>query len=448
MVALETNLTPLSHRIFQRPGYKYLGEKRNLTMIDAIIQDAYSAALISVAIVTLFAVGEFLHRVVAVRVELTRKFTHVGAGVIVLSFPWTISSPWTVLVLSVSFGGLLAIGKVTGLLSSVHNVERRTSGAYYYPVAVLGTFWLSKGDPLLFCVPIAVMALADTAAALVGQRVGQFHYRVFDNSRSVEGSMGFFAFALAVCLAGLALSGTAEWPAMLIVALVAAIMATATEAISVRGSDNLFIPYTCFLVLDRTVRIGLQDLSGWLEGMMLALLILVGSYRIAALTPAGGVTVFVVVTLAWALGGLAWMLPLLALYLLYIFTAPREGAILADLNEVFPTTVGSMIVVLAFGHFGDASLFVPYLATLTASGAIALGRMARMRGWPLIPLGVSGAMTPLIPVIAYEHSVPFTTIALATGAGCAAFAGLRRSDFAGRRMLAALLAGAVAWAAA
>lgn len=419
-----------------------------MTILNAIIADAVSAAAISVAIVALFAVGECLHRLMKVRVEFTRKLTHVGAGMIVLSFPWTLSSPWTVFVLSLSFGGLLSIGKVTGLLSSVHNVERKTSGAFYYPVAVLGTFWLSGGDPLLFCVPIAVMALADTAAALVGQSVGQFHYRVFDNKRSVEGSMGFFAFALAICLAGLAFNGSPGWPAMLIVALVAAIMATATEAISVRGSDNLFIPYTVFLVLDRTIRIGLRDLSGWLEGMMLALLILVASYRIAALTPAGGVTVFVVVTLAWALGGLAWMLPLGALFLLYILTAPREGDIRADLDQVFPTTVGSMIVVLAFGHFGDPDLFVPYLATLTASGAIALGRMARLRGWPVIPLALSGGMTPLIPVIAYEDTVPFSTIALATLAGCAVFASLRRSDFSGRRMLSALLAGAIAWAAA
>ena len=157
---------------------------------------------------------------------------------------------------------------------------------------------------------------------------------------------------------------------------------------------------------------------------------------------------FVAVTLAWALGGLAWMLPLGALYLLYIFTAPREGQFRADLDDVFPTIVGSMIVVLAFGHFGDPNLFVPYLATLTASGAIALGRLATLREWPLIPLALSGAMTPLIPVIAYEHSVPFSTLALATAAGCASFAALRRSDFSGRRMLSALLAGAIAWAAA
>ncbi len=417
-------------------------------IFEAILEDALGASLMSVAIVSLFVIGEVMHRMWGYRVEITRKFTHVGAGLIVLSFPWTIQSPWTVALLSVAFSGLLIGGKYTGLLSSVHGVKRRTGGAYYYPVAVLGTFWLAKGDPLLFCIPIAVMALADTAAALVGQRVGATEYQVYDNHRTVEGSVVFFGLALAICLLGLALAGVPGWPSMLLVALVAAIMATATEAISVRGADNLFIPYTCFLVLDRTLRLGLNDLTGWLEGLLLGLLTLVCSYRIAALTPAGGITVLVVVTLAWALGGWIWFVPLLAFYLLYIATTPREGQIRADLDEVFPTVVGSMIVVLTFGHFGDPGLFVPYLATLSASGAIALSRMAMVRKWPIIPLAVSGAMMPLLPVLIYQPNVPFLALGIATIVGGICFAALARSPSAGRRMIASLMAGAVAWAIA
>ena len=387
-----------------------------------------------------------MHRTRGVRVEVTRKFTHVGAGLIVMTFPWVLNSPWSVCLLSISFAGLLVVGKTTGLLSSVHGVERRTSGAYYYPLAVLGTFWLSKGDPLLFCVPIAVMALADTAAALVGQKVAGTEYQVYDNHRTVEGSLVFFALAMGICLTGLALAGLPGWPAMLLVALVAAIMATATEAISVRGADNLFIPYTCFLVLDRTIRLGLQDLSGWIEGLLLGVCITVSSYRLAALTPAGGITVLVVVTLAWALGGWTWFLPLLAFYCLYIATTPREGHIRADLDEVFPTIVGSMIVVLIFGHFGDPGLFIPYLATLAASGAIALSRMALVRGWPVVPMAISGAMTPILPVFAYEIEVPILAISLAAIVGCACFAILARTPIAGRRLISALMSGAVAWA--
>ncbi len=417
-------------------------------MWTEIVADAPAAAGISAAILLLFGAAEVIGRTTDVPTEYTRKLTHVGAGVVVISFPWLITSPWTVGILAIAFLGILVIGRATGQLSSVHGVERKTSGAYYYPFAVLGTFWLAKGDPLLYCVPIAVMALADTVAALVGKRRGAIHYKVFDNSRTLEGSLCFFGMALVLIVAGLTAAGVPGWPAMLIVALVAAIMSTATEAISVRGADNLFIPYACFLVLDRTLRLGLRDLSGWVEGMFIGVVVVAVTYRRASLTPAGSVTLFVVLTLSWALGGWAWTMPLGALFFLYLATAPEESRLVrADLDEVFPTTVGSMIIVLAFGHFEDPVLFVPFLATVAASGAIALSRMATVRSWPQVPLALSGALVPVLPVLAYEPSTPVIPVVLAAGVGCAAFAALARTSLSGRRLLASLLAGAVAWAA-
>ena len=413
---------------------------------NEILADLPSAAAISVAILLLFGLAELIGRKTPAPVELTRKLTHVGAGAIVMGFPWFIDSPWTVAILATAFFGLLVAGRVSGQLRSVHGVERKTSGAYYYPFAVLGTFWLAKGDPLLFCVPIAVMALADTVAALVGKSSGNVHYRVMDNSRTLEGSLCFFAMAMAVIVGGMALAGKPGWPELLIVALVAAIMSTATEAISVRGADNLFIPYACFLVLDRTLRIGLSDLSGWVEGMLIGILTVALTYRRASLTPSGSVTVFVVLTLSWALGGWLWSLPLAALFFLYLATAPDPTkGIRADLVEVFPTTVGSMIIVLAFGHFDDPVLFVPFLATVAASGAITLSRMAIVRGWPQVPLALSGGLAPVIPVLAYEPTTPVIPVILAASVGCLAFALLARTPLAGRRLVASLLAGAVAW---
>ena len=418
-------------------------------MWNEILADAPAAAGVAVSILGLFGLAELIRRTTQAPVELTRKLTHVGAGVIVMSFPWLIDSRWTVAVLAAAFLGLLMLGRVTGQLSSVHGVERRTSGAYFYPVAVFGTYWLSQGDPLRFCVPIAVMALADTVAAWVGKSRGSVHYRVMDNSRSLEGSLCFFGMAMLIIVAGLGLAGEPGWPAMLIVAMVAAIMCTATEAISVRGADNLFIPYACFLVLDRTLRLGLNDLSGWVEGMLIGTLTVALTYRRASLTPAGSITLFVVLTLSWALGGWIWTLPLGALFFLYLATVPEPTrGIRADLEEVFPTTVGAMLIVLAFGHFDDPVLFVPYLATVAASGAITLSRMATVRRWPKVPLALSGALVPILPVLATQPSTPLFPVLLAAGAGCLAFACLARTSLSGRRLLASLLAGAVAWAAA
>ena len=413
----------------------------------AFLTDQLGTAVVAVSIVTLFATGEVLRRVFLVETEYTRKLSHMGAGFIVLAFPWLLEHTLTVAVLALAFFILLLAGKLTGLLESVHGVERRTSGAYYYPLAVLGIFWLSQGDPLLYCPPIAVLAISDTGAAIIGKRLGRRTFQVMDGARSVEGSLTFFGLTFTIVLAALAIAGRPGWPEMLLVTLVVAIMATATEAISVRGADNLFIPYACFLILERSLRMGLVELSGWFEGMLVSLALLVLTWHRNGLTEAASVTVFIVGTLAWSLGGWTWALPLAALFGLFIAAIPKTDIRKTDMTEVFPATMGSMIVVLAYGHFEEPTLFVAYLATLATGGAIAMQGMAQGRGWPQLPLGLSGAMAPTLPVILIEPNIPLRDIGIAGAAGVLAFALLSHTTFVGRRLLASLLAGALAWAA-
>jgi dolichol kinase len=422
------------------------------SIIQAFIADWRGALFVALSIVVLFVSGEVLRRSFSVETEYTRKLSHVGAGLIVILFPWLLSDIWTVIVLSIAFAVILFVGKMSGQLDSVHSVERRTSGAYYYPLAVLGLFWLSEGDPLLYCPPIAVLAISDTGAAIVGKRSGKRKYRVMDGARSVEGSLTFFALTFAIMVFSLALAGRPGWPEMLLVTLVVSIMATATEAVSVRGIDNLFIPYCCFLILERTLRLGLSDLSNWFEGMIITLAVVVATWERSGLTEAGGLLIFVIGTLTWSLGGLLWALPLIAFYAFFIAVIPEENpektygfAQDTDLTDVFPATSGALVVILAFGHFQDPTLYVPYLTTLSAGGAMAMGLMAKVRNWPPIPLILSGAVVPILPVTALDPSVPVLGISVIGASSLLTFFLLSRTPFIGRRMLSTLFSGCLAW---
>ena len=336
---------------------------------------------ISVAILALFGAGEAVHRIWRVPTEYTRKLAHVGGGAVVMTLPWTLSSHWTVLLLCLAFFGILVGGRVTGLLGSVHGVERTTGGAYFYPFAVYGSWLLSRGDALLFCVPMAVMAIADTGAAIVGKHAGETRYRVMDGMRSLEGSLTFFSLAFAIFLAGLAMDGRGGWPGVLLVALIGAVVTTCVEAISVRGADNLFIPYGGFLVLDRMLRLGLAEMGAWIEGMIVALAAVVLTWRFARMSPAGGLASFLFATLAWALGGPAWFGPLGALAVLLVLA--RDPGQALELEDVFPSLVGSVLVVLAFAHSGagEAAMgwYLPFLVTAAANGAIGMAVVGRGR---------------------------------------------------------------------
>lgn len=411
--------------------------------LEGLQADLPGALFISTSILVLFATAEAIKRHRDTPTEWTRKLTHVGGGVIVFGVPWLLSSAWTVALLSLAFAGILIGGRLTGWLSSVHDVERRTSGAYYYPFAVLGLYLLADGDPLLYCVPLAVMAVADTGAALVGKHRGQVRYRVLDGDRSLEGSFTFFGLAFVLVLAGLAIAGRPGWPAMLLVTLVVATLTTAVEAVSVRGSDNLLIPYLGWLALDRTVSLGLDGLAPWIEGMLVTLVLLLITARRADFTVAGSVTLFLLGSLAWAVGSSTWWLPSAAVYLLFLVA--RLPRVDTDLDDVFATGSGPLAVVLAFAHTGDPGLYAPYLVTNATTAAILMAFVARSRRWPVVPAAVVGALVPTVPDLLQGHGPPIAGTVLGGLVGLLIFAAIQRAPFPGRRLVASLLTGLGAW---
>ncbi|NJK62279.1 MAG: hypothetical protein HC921_05955 [Synechococcaceae cyanobacterium SM2_3_1] len=132
--------------------------------------------------------------------ELTRKLLHVGMGMVILSFPWVFTSPWPVFLLAglstLAMAGMRLLKFLReGVGSVLTGVNRIGWGEVYYPLAVGILFWWTEGDPLLFSIPILILSLADTVAALVGVRYGQLTYSSCDSHKSVEGSVGFLIVA-------------------------------------------------------------------------------------------------------------------------------------------------------------------------------------------------------------------------------------------------------------
>lgn len=412
------------------------------TLRDHLLEDAVAIGVVAVAVLVLFGGAEIASRLLRLPTEWTRKATHLGGGAVVMSFPWLLRHDVSVVVLALAFAGVLVGGRITGLLGSIHNVERRTGGAYYYPFAVLGAWILSGGDALLFCVPLAIMAIADTGAALVGQAAGQTTFVVMDGKRSVEGSVTFFGLAFAIALVGCALAGRPGWPDVLLVTLVVATLTTAVEAVSVRGSDNVAIPYAGWLALDHTGRIGLDALGDWILGMTLGVTVLLVSARRARLDAAGALVVFLVSTLAFALGGVRWFLPMGALYGGYLATRdPAENS----LDRVFPTTAGAMVVVLLFAHTEDPSLYLAYLTAVATNGAMAGLLVAGTRGWPRAPLAFAGAAGPVLVAAMTGEAVPLWIPLAGAVVGVGLLRLLRRGPPVGRRALISLAVGLGAW---
>lgn len=183
--------------------------------------------------------------------EAVRKTLHVSMGLVTLSFPWLFAQAWPVVVLAcVSILAFLClrIHPVIGarLGPAIHGVTRASLGEMYFVLGTCVVFVLSSGDPLLFCVPMLVLTLADAAAALIGTWFGRHPYTFNHGRKSVEGSAAFFIVALACIYLPISWSASGHY---LMVSTSVAALATGIEAMSRRGLDNLLIPVGVFAML-------------------------------------------------------------------------------------------------------------------------------------------------------------------------------------------------------
>ena len=113
-------------------------------------------------------------------------------GLVLLPLPWVFDRAWPVIVLAVlACGAVVAARRSRRLRSGIGTVMGGTGrvslGEVYFPIAVCLLFLLSRGDWLLYVVPILMLALADAVAALVGIRYGLSQYRTSDGHKSLEG---------------------------------------------------------------------------------------------------------------------------------------------------------------------------------------------------------------------------------------------------------------------
>jgi phytol kinase len=134
-------------------------------------------------------------------------------------------------------------------------VARPSYGEVLFAPSVALVFDLAAGDRFLFCIPIAVLTLADAAGALGGTRWGHHRYAAGEGFKSMEGSAVFFLTAFACVWLPLWLGGRIEAPLAFWIAMILGLLAMMAEGLADRGFDNLLIPVGCFLVLDRLLEL-------------------------------------------------------------------------------------------------------------------------------------------------------------------------------------------------
>ena len=330
----------------------------------------------------------------ALHPEVSRKAAHVGLGLGVLSFPFIFDDVWPVLIIGGATVAVLAILRWTPLGRTmlggvVHDVQRRSGGDFYFPIAATGLYVLADGDPVLFGIPILTLALADAVAAVVGVYYGRMRYSTDEAHKSLEGSVAFFTVAFLATHIPLLLFTTIGRLESVLIGLIFGMVVMLLEAVSLRGTDNLLIPFGGYLLLAGLLQKPARHLAMALAVTLLLLVLVVGLRRRRTLSDSAVIAAVLFGFACWAVGGWRWLVPPVALFLSYTVLWPRRRLIRQrphDLVAVAAVFSSALLWLLLAFVLERPDLIYPFTISVAAHlcfVGITWYRLARPRMHPI-----------------------------------------------------------------
>jgi uncharacterized protein (TIGR00297 family) len=316
--------------------------------------------------------------------EITRKFLHISVGLLIFFAPMLFRSALIPLLLSFFATIAMLIAVRTGLLVSIHATSRFSYGTIFYPLSffvLIIVFW--KHHPEIISLSMLSLATGDAAAAMVGESFRSVReYKLTSDKKSIEGSIAMFTVTSLSLFCGMIifkLQALHSMEYLVIIALVAASIATACEAISSRGLDNFTIPLSIAFVLSfYLIPSQMQDPNRFTVGVLWALLVAVASYYLKFLAASGSVAVFILASAIYGLGGWQWTIPVLTFFILSSLLSKAGKKRKKQFENIFEKTstrdwgqvtanggIAGMIM-LAQYILPEINFFPAYLGTIAA----------------------------------------------------------------------------------
>lgn len=216
----------------------------------------YALAVPPLLIVPVMGVLSRIRVVSPLQSELRRKSLHILTGLLALGLPFMMQQPPTVLGALVAVSAwMLAVRRLPMLQARfgcvLHDAGRHSYGELYFAAALAFLLLACEPGSVQYSLPVLILTLADSAAAVVGRALPWRPYRVLGARKSLSGTLAFVGSALVIAVAMLGFATDFAIGRVLFVAIFVAVLAGLAEALSPNGSDNFSIPAVSWLVLNQ-----------------------------------------------------------------------------------------------------------------------------------------------------------------------------------------------------
>ncbi len=374
-----------------------------------------------VLILTLLVAADVLRRNRLASPEVTRKTVHLLTGILILACPFIFQSAVPLLVLAILFVIINYLALRYNLFPGIHVDSRPTLGTVFYPISffiLLLLYW--ERNPLALLVGMSLLAIADVCAALAGENARTpISLPVPGDQKTVQGALAMLGSSTLLTFSVFYLVGpqqnfTPTWLWLLLIAFTIALLATAAETVSWRGSDNLSVPLLCGPAAAFFTHASPLAAKQFMYGEVFSLLVAALSVRFRFLDVGGALVAFILGTVIFGLGGWPFSLPLLAFFisssLLSKFGAWRKHAVhekfqkgsRRDWGQVLANGGVAAVLVVLWYLQPEPLYYFLYLGAVAAvtadTWATEIGVLSTqpprlVTSWQMVSTGTSGAIS-------------------------------------------------------
>jgi uncharacterized protein (TIGR00297 family) len=362
---------------------------------------------------------ELLHNKLGVSTTTTRKLLHVVVGIFTSFTPQIFVSGIPAILLAVVFLVVNGLTFRSGRLTSMHGVERRSYGTVLFPAAYLVLvllFW--DREPAILVMSMLVLAFGDAAASLAGEQTTRAkEYTLTGDTKSLQGSFAMFAVTFVTLFSGIHQLGINLNPRLdyaLGFAFAGASTATAWEALSSRGFDNLTVPLSTAFILALYIFPSYSSHEQLTLGIALGLVISAAAYAAKLLSASGAVMTFLLASPLYGIGGWQWTVPIVTFFVLSSLLSKAGAKRKASLETMFEKGgvrdyaqvaanggVAGMLVILSYlvRDFNFYPLYLGAVAAVTADtwgteiGLLSTSEPRLVTNWRPVARGSNGAVT-------------------------------------------------------
>ena len=321
--------------------------------------------------------------------ESSRKFVHILVGICLLFSLFLFKSNTQPIILAIIFIFINGAALKMERFAAMHATRRKSFGTVYFPVAYLILVLGWWDDPTALVVALLLLTFADTVATVVGESVHTPDtFVVWQDIKSVQGTIAMFIMSIALIAGGIifvshCLGDQMTAPKLLIPkVLFIAFLATAAEAASSRGSDNLSVPLITVIGLDLYNKLAASnEISLFLVWILVALILSFTANYFRSLTNGGALGATVMGIFIFSIGGLKFLIPISAFFILSSILSRLgkkrkidrkhqfgKGA-RRDIVQVFANGGIPMLIAIWYFYTPSPELYIVYLASLAAATA-------------------------------------------------------------------------------